>query len=126
MPTCVDKSYTFPNLNNMALNTRYLGNASSSDWTWSGYPKSQNGNLLMTMPKHSTGSLIANNHYIWYGKVSGKIKSSRGQGVVTGFILLSDVKDEIDFEFVGADLAAVQSNFYWQGRLNCKWLNKFA
>jgi hypothetical protein len=32
----------------------------------------------MTMPANSVGTLFANNHYVWYGKVSGKFKSSRG------------------------------------------------
>ena len=74
----------------------------------------------MTMPPRSVGSQFATSHYIWYGKVSGKIKSSRGQGVVTGFILLSDVKDEIDYEFVGADLSQVETNYYFQGIPDCK------
>ncbi|KAJ5986281.1 glycosidase crf2 [Penicillium sp. IBT 35674x] len=121
MPVCENKSYTWDNLDNSILNTKYLGNASAADWTYSGYPKIENSSLLMTMPKESVGTLFANNHYIWYGKVSGRIKSSRGKGVVTAFILLSDVKDEIDYEWVGADLTAVQTNYYWQGVLD--WHN---
>lgn len=121
MPVCESKSYTWDDLDSTILNTKYLGNASDADWTYSGFPKAEDGNLLMTMPKNSVGTLFANNHYIWYGKISGKIKSSRGQGVVTAFILLSDVKDEIDYEFVGADLTAVQTNYYWQGVLD--WHN---
>lgn len=121
MPICENKSYTWDNLDNSVLNTKYLGNATAADWTYSGFPKTEDGNLLMTMPKNSVGTLFANNHYIWYGKISGKIKSSRGKGVVTAFILLSDVKDEIDYEWVGADLTAVQTNFYWQGVLD--WHN---
>lgn len=105
----------------MALNTKYLGNASKYDWVYSGFPKVEDGNLLMTMPEESVGTLFANNHYIWYGKISGKIKSSRGKGVVTAFILLSDTKDEVDFEFVGADLDQVQTNYYFQGILDCEW-----
>lgn len=50
------------------------------------------------------------------------MKTSRGAGVVSAFILLSDVKDEIDFEFVGTDLETAQSNFYFQGITNCKYL----
>lgn len=48
------------------------------------------------------------------------MKSSRGVGVVSAFILMSDIKDEIDFEFVGNDLQTAQSNFYFQGITNCK------
>ncbi|KAJ5095778.1 glycosidase crf2 [Penicillium alfredii] len=121
MPVCKDKKYTWDNLDNAAKQDKYLGNASAADWTYSGDPKTKDGNLIMTMPTKSVGTLFANNHYIWYGKISGKIKSSRGKGVVTAFILLSDVKDEIDYEFVGADLAAVQTNYYWQGVLD--WHN---
>lgn len=39
---------------------------------------------------------------------------------MSAFILLSDVKDEIDFEFVGTDLQIAQSNYYFQGITNCK------
>ncbi|RAL00610.1 putative cell wall glucanase (Utr2) [Aspergillus ibericus CBS 121593] len=117
-PVCQSRTYTWDNLDNAALNTKYLGNASEYDWVYSGYPELDDGNLLLTMPKNTVGSLFANNHYIWYGKISGRVKSSRGAGVVTAFILLSDVKDEIDFEFIGSDLANVQTNYYWQGVLN--------
>lgn len=44
--------------------------------------------------------------------------------MVTAFILMSDVKDEIDFEFVGTDLEAAQSNFYFQGIPDCESLGK--
>lgn len=119
-PVCKSTTYKWDDLDRSALNTKYLGNASKSDWTYSGFPKVKDGNLMLTMPKESVGSLFANNHYIWYGKISGKIKSSRGPGVVTAFILLSDTKDEIDFEFVGSDLNNVQTNYYFQGILDCK------
>lgn len=72
------------------------------------------------MARETVGTLLASSHYMWYGKVSATLKTGRGQGVVTAFILLSDVKDEIDFEFVGANLAQAQSNFYFQGITNCR------
>ncbi|KAJ5960082.1 Glycoside hydrolase family 16 CRH1 predicted [Penicillium vulpinum] len=121
MPVCKSKTYTWDNLDNAATQDKYLGNSTAADWTYSGKLKTEDGNLIMTMPPKSGGSLVANNHYIWYGKISGKFKSSRGKGVVTAFILLSDVKDEIDYEWVGADLTSVQTNYYWQGVLD--WQN---
>lgn len=48
------------------------------------------------------------------------MKTSRGAGVITAFIYLSDVKDEIDYEWVGADLQTAQTNYYFQGILDCK------
>ncbi|KAL2803207.1 concanavalin A-like lectin/glucanase domain-containing protein [Aspergillus granulosus] len=118
MPICQSKTYTWENLDNAATNNEYLGNASEADWVYSGYPELEDGNLLLTMPKNSVGSLFANNHYVWYGKIGANIKSSRGQGVVTAFILLSDTKDEIDYEWVGADLTQVETNWYFQGILD--------
>ncbi|KAI5310164.1 hypothetical protein KEM55_001005 [Ascosphaera atra] len=67
------------------------------------------------MAPKTVGTLLANNHYVWYGKISARLRSSRGAGVVTAFILMSDVKDEIDFEFVGADLKNAETNYYFQG-----------
>lgn len=115
-----NRTFTWPNLDKADSNTKYLGNASASDWEYSGKPKLEDGNIVLTMPKNSVGTLLSSTHYIWYGKIAADVKSSRGKGVVTGFILMSDIKDEIDFEWVGSDLENVQSNFYFQGITNCK------
>ncbi|KAL4875926.1 concanavalin A-like lectin/glucanase domain-containing protein [Aspergillus karnatakaensis] len=118
MPVCQSKSYSWDNLDKSAPNNEYLGNATESDWVYTGYPELEDGNLVLTMPKESTGSLFSNNHYVWYGKIGADVKSSRGKGVVTAFILLGDTKDEIDYEWVGADLSVVETNWYFQGILN--------
>jgi len=72
------------------------------------------------MAPDTVGTLLASTDYMWYGNVQATFKTSRGAGVVTAFILLSDVKDEIDYEFVGADLESAQSNYYFQGIPNCE------
>jgi beta-glucanase (GH16 family) len=59
---------------------------------------------------------------MWYGNVKARFKTSRGAGVITAFILFSDVKDEIDYEFVGTELGDAQTNYYFQGITNCKLL----
>jgi beta-glucanase (GH16 family) len=96
-------------------NTKYLGDSSKADWVSSGSPLSFQDNLLLTMAPDSVGTLLASTTYMWYGNVKAKFKTSRGQGVVTAFILLGDIKDEIDYEFVGADLGIAQTNYYFQG-----------
>jgi beta-glucanase (GH16 family) len=118
-PVCQSKDYTFNNLDGIVSNTKYLGDASKADWVSSGAPLPYDGKVLLTMAEGSVGTLLASTHYLWYGKVSAKLTTSAGKGVVTAFILLSDVKDEIDFEFVGVELEAAQSNFYSQGLTNC-------
>lgn len=117
-PVCNSADYKFTSLDKVAPNTKYLGDASESNWVSSGTPELHDGNLLLTLSESgdsSSGTLLASTSYVWYGKISAQMKSSRGQGVVTAFILMSDVKDEIDFEFVGTDLETAQSNFYFQG-----------
>lgn len=79
---------------------------------------SYGGNILLTMPPDSVGTVLASSTYMWYGNVKAKFKTSRGRGVVTAFILFSDVKDEIDYEFVGVDLQTAQTNYYSQGITN--------
>lgn len=41
------------------------------------------------------------------------MKTSRGAGVVTAFVMMSDVK--IDVEFIGVDLRTTQTNYFFQG-----------
>ncbi|KAF7550227.1 hypothetical protein G7Z17_g5859 [Cylindrodendrum hubeiense] len=93
----------------------YLGNATEADWMSSGEPVLYKGNTLLTMAKDSSGTVLSSTVYMWYGNVKARLKSSRGAGVVTAFILFSDVKDEIDFEFIGVDLETAQTNYYFQG-----------
>ncbi|KAL8669752.1 MAG: hypothetical protein Q9168_005667 [Polycauliona sp. 1 TL-2023] len=117
-PVCNSQDYKFDNLDSIQSNTEYLGDASKADWVASGQPEQFQDNVLLTLSEtgnSSSGTLLASTSYVWYGKISAKMKTSRGQGVVTAFILMSDVKDEIDFEFVGTDLQTAQSNYYFQG-----------
>ncbi|KAE9380626.1 glycoside hydrolase family 16 protein [Stipitochalara longipes BDJ] len=114
-PVCESKTYTFNNLDGISPNTKYLGDASKADWVSSGNPVQYGSDVLLTMAPSTVGTLLASTSYMWYGNVQAKFKTSRGQGVVTAFILLSDVKDEIDYEFVGSELDVAQSNYYFQG-----------
>jgi Glycosyl hydrolases family 16 len=98
----------------------YLGDPTKADWVSQGEPVLYNGNILLTMPANSVGTVLASSVYMWYGNIKAKLKTSRGQGVVTAFILLSDVKDEIDYEFVGVDLQTAQTNYYFQGIPDCE------
>lgn len=75
--------------------------------------------MLLTMAPSTVGTLLMSAHYVWYGKVKASIKTSQGSGVVTAFILMSDMKDEIDFEWVGNDMSTTQTNYYFQGITNC-------
>lgn len=114
-PVCQSKTTTFNSMDRITSKTDYLGDSSKTDWVMDGQAVIYNDNVLLTMAENTVGTLLASSTYMWYGNVQATFKTSRGAGVVTAFILLSDVKDEIDYEFVGAGLETAQTNFYFQG-----------
>lgn len=97
----------------------YLGDPSGTDWVMDGQAVIYQDTVLLTMAPDTVGTVLASTTYMWYGNVKARLRTSRGQGVVTAFILLSDVKDEIDYEFVGVELTTAQSNYYFQGITDC-------
>ncbi|KAL9055696.1 MAG: hypothetical protein Q9162_003422 [Coniocarpon cinnabarinum] len=117
-PLCQSSDYKLTSLDDVIPNTKYLGDSKDVNWVSDGAPQQYDNGILLTMPPNSAGTLLSSVHYVWYGKIETTMKTSRGQGVVTAFIMMSDVKDEIDFEFIGSDNGHAQSNFYWQGTLN--------
>lgn len=98
--------------------TLYLGNATDVDWQYTGYIATYDDALLLQMPNQSSGTVLSSTKYFWFGKIGATIKTSRGNGVITAFITFSDVQDEIDYEFVGYNLTAAETNYYSQGILN--------
>lgn len=118
-PVCEDRKMKFDKMDkDLVLIDKYYGDESKADWVYQGEPAPFKGNALLTMPKDSPGTVLASTTYMWYGNVKARMKTSRGRGVVTAFILLSDVKDEIDYEWVGVDLETSQTNYYFQGIKN--------
>lgn len=121
-PVCKDRTLKMDNLDGMSDTTKYLGDPSKADWAVQGKPVENNGEVLLTMEPKTVGTVLASTVYMWYGNVKARMKTGTGRGVVTAFILFSDVKDEIDYEWVGADLAVAQTNYYFQGIPDCKAL----
>jgi len=119
---CKAQTYQFNDgkLQGLVENTKYLGDASKADWVYSGQPLPYKGQLWLTMAEGTVGTLVKSTHYMWYGKTKATFSTAAGAGVVTAFIILGDAKDEIDFEFVGVELEAAQTNFYSLGVTNCK------
>jgi len=123
-PVCKSGKYSLDTLDNVQSIDKYLGDSSKIDWRSEGMPALYKNpdtgktSTLLTLAKGTSGTLLASTHYVWYGKICAKLTTAQGKGVVTAFILMSDVKDEIDFEWVGVDTTHVQSNFYSQGVTN--------
>lgn len=123
-PVCESKKYDMDSLDRVENMDKYLGEADKYDWVYQGKTKEEDGNILLLMEpegRSKTGTVMASSHYMWYGTVKAKMKTSRGAGVVSAFILYSDVHDEIDYEFIGTDLDTAQTNYYFQGIPLCKF-----
>lgn len=58
---------------------------------------------------------ISTGKYIFFGRIDVVIQAAPGAGIVTSAVLQSDDLDEIDWEWVGADNAQVQSNYFSKG-----------
>lgn len=112
-----NSNYFMPVLN-------YNGTASSPFTLDNGYlGKGQDGvSLLMT--EGTQGKLSATN-YMLYGKVEAALRHEARAGLVATFILMSDVEDEIDWEFTTADPTNTQTNtFGMQTNRQPKTLNQ--
>lgn len=118
MPIMEEYKATFDNTSIFTHSEDYLGKSDETDWIYTGYIDTADDALLLQMPNGTTGTVVSSTKYLWYGKLTAKMKSSRDRGVITAFILYSDVKDEIDHESVGYDLTHPQSNYYAHGILN--------
>lgn len=116
-PQCQSKTYKFTDSKSSPIlpNTKYLGDPSKADWVSDGQPLFANGVVYLTMAPDTVGTVLASTRYVWYGKISATMRTSIGKGVVSAFITMSDVKDEIDYEWVGVDLHTSQTNYYWNG-----------
>jgi hypothetical protein len=119
----VSADYKLKSLSDVTDIAKYLGDPAKTNWVSTGTPLMYNNDaILLTMAPDTVGTLLASSHYIWYGKISATLTTSQGAGVVTAFIMMSDVKDEIDFEFIGTDVQHAQSNYYSQGITVCTFL----
>jgi hypothetical protein len=67
----------------------------------------------LSMPNVSAHFLVACSTQVVFSL--SIVKTGRWGGVVTAFITMSDIKDEIDWEFPGATTTSGQSNYFWQG-----------
>lgn len=91
----------------------------NTDFIYSGHIlPNRDGDLWLTMPRKTSGSLVATPWEFLHGNVQIKMKIAKGIGVITAIVLISQVGDEIDLEFIGGETTWAQSNFFSQGQLD--------
>lgn len=76
------------------------------------------GDIVLTMPRRSTGSLIAESQSFLHGRAGVRLKTGRSRGVITAVVLMSAVGDEVDYECLGSQRDQVQTNYYSKGELD--------
>ncbi|KAF9788093.1 glycoside hydrolase family 16 protein [Thelephora terrestris] len=119
-PVCESAQYVFTDNSRILSNvTHFDGNATEWDWTLDKgnmlNTNTSGGELALLLTQTNGGSRISSTRYLHYGTVTARIKTGRWGGVVTAFITMSSIKDEIDWEWPGANTTQAQTNYFWQG-----------
>ncbi|KAK4219900.1 concanavalin A-like lectin/glucanase domain-containing protein [Rhypophila decipiens] len=58
---------------------------------------------------------VGSHKTIFFGKVEVELRAAKGAGIVTSLVLQSLDLDEIDWEWIGNDVAQVQTNYFSKG-----------
>jgi len=100
--------------------TGYDGNATLHDFVVDSGTAfvSTDSELVLTLTQSNNGTRISSTRYVHYGTISAQLKTARTAGVVNAFITMSDVKDEIDWEWPGNQTTEAQTNYFWLGVAN--------
>ncbi|GAA6051512.1 hypothetical protein JCM3770_000390 [Rhodotorula araucariae] len=121
LPVCNNANYTFADDSRIQMNhSAWMGDATKYDFTLDKLDGSnpalvQDGNLALTLTEDGGGTRVSTTRSVLYGTIQASIKTVGAAGVVTAFITMSGVKDEIDFEWTTNNTNEVQSNWYWEG-----------
>ncbi|OQE17629.1 hypothetical protein PENSTE_c020G10385 [Penicillium steckii] len=68
-----------------------------------------------TINKKGDAPTIQSDFYIFYGEVEVTMKAAPGTGIVSSIVLESDDLDEVDWETLGGNNAAVETNYFGKG-----------
>lgn len=119
MPLCEPATYLFNDLSVMVNHTEYEGNSTIHQWTIDeGSPAKADNNVALVLTETNKGTKISSTKYLHYGRITARLRTSKWAGVVTAFITMSNVKDEIDWEWPGTNVDQGQSNFFFQGNVD--------
>ncbi|KFZ22762.1 hypothetical protein V502_02764 [Pseudogymnoascus sp. VKM F-4520 (FW-2644)] len=102
-----------------------LGRAISVDFTQGavdsftsqGSPTYEADGVHLSVAASGNAPQLNSRFYIMFGKVSVTMKAAPGAGIVSSVVLVSDTKDEIDFEWLGATDTEAQSNYFGKGQV---------
>ncbi|KAF9010223.1 glycoside hydrolase family 16 protein [Cyathus striatus] len=119
-PVCQDANHDFTDNSRVLTNSTFFdGNATEYDWVVESgsimNTNSSGGELALILTETNGGTRLSSTRYVHYGTITAKLKTGRWGGVITAFITMSDIKDEIDWEFPGSATSEAQTNYFWKG-----------
>ncbi|KAG7095355.1 hypothetical protein E1B28_006114 [Marasmius oreades] len=118
-PVCKSTTYNFSNTSRILSNATYFdGDVEKYDWTVDkGSIQNSGSDIAMILTSSNGGTRLSSTRYVHYGKITATMKTGRWPGVVTAFITMSNIKDEIDWEMPGNRVTEAQTNLFWQGHV---------
>ncbi|PWN51694.1 concanavalin A-like lectin/glucanase [Violaceomyces palustris] len=120
MPICTSKNITLSpdDYNNSKMFKPildYSGDPSMAPFTLDSGTLGRGPEGVLLQLKAPIQSKISTTQYILYGTIEATIRHEAIQGLVAAFITMSDIKDEIDWEFTTSDPSDAKTNFFWMG-----------
>ncbi|PHH63982.1 hypothetical protein CDD82_1810 [Ophiocordyceps australis] len=76
----------------------------------------QNGAAAFTINKQGDSPTIRTRFYFFFGRTEIWLKVAPGVGIVSSMMWLSDVLDEVDWEFLGSNSSFASTNYFGKGR----------
>ena len=106
---------------NPALGTEFTQhfNATPKEGIWNvtmgtiDYDENQGAGF--TINKKGDAPTIRSNFYFFFGRTEVWLKVAPGAGVISSIVWLSDILDEVDWEFFGSNTTHAQTNWFGRG-----------
>ncbi|KAF7327414.1 Glycoside hydrolase family 16 protein [Mycena kentingensis (nom. inval.)] len=116
-PICKSSTYQFNEKNILTNASLYDGDASKYDWVLDGgeIATGDDGTVSLLLTEQNVGVRLSSTRFVHFGKITTTLQTGKWNGVVTGFITMSNVKDEIDWEFPGSKTTEGQTNYFSLG-----------
>ncbi|SJX60964.1 related to cell wall protein UTR2 [Sporisorium reilianum f. sp. reilianum] len=93
----------------------YNGNASSPFTLDSGSLGAGPEGVLLQLSA-AQHAKISTTDYLMYGYVEATLRHNARQGLVAAFIFMSNIKDEVDWEFTTSNSSLALTNYFWMGQ----------
>lgn len=71
---------------------------------------------IFTINKQGESPTIRTKFYFFFGRTEVVLKAAKGRGIISSMMWLSDVLDEVDWEFLGTNDTHGESNYFAKGR----------